>query len=76
MNLIATLFLPESPSWLVGLRHEGKDPNKAMKKAERNLKWLYKKTEVSLKLLIFITSGINDSIRNVLIYKLHDQYRH
>ncbi|KAK6619692.1 hypothetical protein RUM43_012449 [Polyplax serrata] len=44
-SLVSILFLPESPSWLVGMRTTQKDPGKGLRKAERNLKWLYKNTK-------------------------------
>lgn len=43
------MFIPESPSWLVGFRSNKKDeaPSNSIKRAEISLKWLYKRKEVS-----------------------------
>ena len=44
--LLSVLFIPESPSWLVGMQANNNDPDKGLKKAEKSLKWLYKNQEV------------------------------
>lgn len=41
------MFIPESPSWLVGVRSNKRDkaPNTGLRRAEISLKWLYKRRE-------------------------------